>query len=306
MDVAAVVDAIAAMSGQRVDVYGHSHGGIVAFGAATLTANIRRLVLYEGWPVPDPSIYALPADVLRRMDKMLAVGDRDGVVEALFRSVEEMSDEDMAVLRSAPSWPGRVAAAHTVPREVVGETQARLEAEQAAKINVPVLLLTGEKSTDPAKAAVGAVAGALPDVRLLVLAGQQHVADILDPETFATYLLDFLHGRTLSHAAGGLSGRAVRCDSELITVQSDACAPVTSRFALAARGDSRQRPDRPAVGSSLRPVVPPDRACRGAATAMTVRPVRPLCRAHRPVRRREILLRRSGGRWSMTSASQCR
>ena len=115
------MDAIAAMSGQRVDVYGHSHGGIVAFGAATLTANIRRLVLYEGWPVPDPSIYALPADVLRRMDKMLAAGDRDGVVEALFRSVEEMSDEDMAVLRSAPSWPGRVAAAHTVPREVVGE-----------------------------------------------------------------------------------------------------------------------------------------------------------------------------------------
>jgi hypothetical protein len=50
-----------------------------------------------------------------------------------------------------------------------------------------------------AKAAVGAVAAALPDVRLLVLAGQQHVADILDLETFATYLLDFLHARTLSH-----------------------------------------------------------------------------------------------------------
>jgi pimeloyl-ACP methyl ester carboxylesterase len=54
-----------------VDVYGHSHGGIVAFGAATLTANIRKLVLCEGWPVPDPSIYALPADVVGRMDKLL-------------------------------------------------------------------------------------------------------------------------------------------------------------------------------------------------------------------------------------------
>jgi len=102
VDVAAVVDASAAISGQRVDVYGHSHGGIVAFGAATLTANIRRLVLYEGWPVPDPSIYALPADILRRLDKMLAAGDRDGVVEALFRSVEEMSDEDYG---SAPVDP---------------------------------------------------------------------------------------------------------------------------------------------------------------------------------------------------------
>jgi hypothetical protein len=37
------------------------------------------------------------------MDKLLAEGDRDGVVEALFRSVEEISDEDMVALRSAPS-----------------------------------------------------------------------------------------------------------------------------------------------------------------------------------------------------------
>src|SRR5215207_6360472 len=51
-DVAAVVDAVAATSGEQVDVYGHSHGGIVAFGAATLTGNIRRLVLYDGRPVP--------------------------------------------------------------------------------------------------------------------------------------------------------------------------------------------------------------------------------------------------------------
>lgn len=53
-DVAAVVDALAAESKGRVSVYGHSHGGIVAFGAATLTANVHTLVLYEGWPVPDP------------------------------------------------------------------------------------------------------------------------------------------------------------------------------------------------------------------------------------------------------------
>jgi pimeloyl-ACP methyl ester carboxylesterase len=80
-DVAAVVDAVAA-SGQPVDVYGHSHGGIVAFGAAALTTNFRRLVLYEGWPVPDPSIYALPPGVVTRMNKLLAEGNRDGVVEA--------------------------------------------------------------------------------------------------------------------------------------------------------------------------------------------------------------------------------
>jgi hypothetical protein len=57
-----------------------SHGGIVAFGAATLTANIRKLVLYEGWPVPDPTVYALPPRLKERMDELLDLGDRDGVV----------------------------------------------------------------------------------------------------------------------------------------------------------------------------------------------------------------------------------
>ncbi|WP_165821095.1 alpha/beta fold hydrolase [Nocardioides gansuensis] len=194
-DVAAVVDAIAGERGEPVDVYGHSHGGIVAYGAATLTPNIRKLVLYEGWPVPDPSIYALPPDLMARMDQLLGAGDRDGVIQVLFRAVEDISDEDMASLRAAPSWAGRVAAAHTLPREIAGETQARVEPEQAATIRASVLLVTGETSTDPAAAQVGAIAAALGNARHLELPGQQHVADVLEPETFAQHLLEFLHGQ---------------------------------------------------------------------------------------------------------------
>jgi pimeloyl-ACP methyl ester carboxylesterase len=75
-DVAAVVDAVAEASGAPVDLYGHSHGGIVAFGAAMLTSNIGKLVLYEGWPVPNPDVYALPPGLEDRMDALLAPGDR--------------------------------------------------------------------------------------------------------------------------------------------------------------------------------------------------------------------------------------
>ena len=132
-----MVDAVAAASGEQVDVYGHSHGGIVAFGAAALTANVRRLVLYEGWQVPDPSIYVLSPVVMTRMNKLSAEGDRDGVVEALFRSVEELSDEDMAALRSAPSWPGRVAAAHTVPREIWANPRPGLNQSRQRRSTCP-------------------------------------------------------------------------------------------------------------------------------------------------------------------------
>jgi pimeloyl-ACP methyl ester carboxylesterase len=191
-DVAAVIDSVAAVSGSSVDLYGHSHGGIVAFGAATQTPNIRKLVLYEGWPIPNPEAYALPAGLEARMDALLADGDRDGVVETLFRELEAISDEDMDAFKAAPSWPGRVAAAHTVTREIRGETGARLEVEHAAKISVPVLLLTGEKSSDPSKAGIDDVANALPDARIVVLKGHEHVADVLAPELFAQHLLAFL------------------------------------------------------------------------------------------------------------------
>jgi pimeloyl-ACP methyl ester carboxylesterase len=70
-DVAAVVDAVAESSGSPVDVYGHSHGGFCAFGAATLSPNIRRLALYEGWPVRHPGVFALPTEVEQRMEALL-------------------------------------------------------------------------------------------------------------------------------------------------------------------------------------------------------------------------------------------
>ncbi len=191
-DVAAVVDAVAEARGVAVDVYGHSHGGIVAFGAAGLTSNIGRLVLYEGWHVPDPDVYSLPQGLDRRLDTLIAAGDRDGVVELLFRELEDMSDEDMATFQAAPSWPGRVAAAPTITREVRGELTARLDPERARRITVPVLLVTGDRSVDPSKVAIDSVAKALPNARILVLVGQEHVADVLDPAGFAAKVIPFM------------------------------------------------------------------------------------------------------------------
>jgi pimeloyl-ACP methyl ester carboxylesterase len=193
-DVAAVVDAIAETSGSQVDVYGHSHGGFCAFGAAGQTSNIRRLVLYEGWPVPEPEVYALPADVEARMDALLAMGDRDRVVETAVLAYG-MSGEELAGLRAAPSWPRRVAAAHTIVRECRAEAQAKLDLAAAATITAPVLLIVGAESLDPSKPYAGTLASALPDARVLVLEGQGHLADAFAPEAVARHLLGFLSER---------------------------------------------------------------------------------------------------------------
>jgi pimeloyl-ACP methyl ester carboxylesterase len=191
-DVAAVVDAVASASGSAVDVYGHSFGASCALGAAMLTSNLRRLAVYE--PPVSPTSGAYPPGMLERLDDLLAEGKQEAAAEAVFREAVGMSDEEFSAFRAQPSWLARVAAAHTIPRESRVELAGAFNAELAARITVPMLLLTGENSPDFLRRDIEMLANALPDARVLVLEGQQHVADVLIPEVFAEHLLAFLRG----------------------------------------------------------------------------------------------------------------
>jgi pimeloyl-ACP methyl ester carboxylesterase len=191
-DVAAVVDAVAEACGSAVDLYAHSFGGLCAFGGAALTASLGRLVLYEGWPPVEPGAHRLPPGLGERLEALLAARDHDAVVETMFREF---------VLCPRPRWPlsgpsrpgpARVAAAPALVRELRANAEAALDPGQAARITVPTLLLTGSDSRDPFAADTRAVAAALPDARVVVMEGQQHVADILAPEVVAGHLLAFL------------------------------------------------------------------------------------------------------------------
>ena len=191
-DVAAVVDAIADASGSPVDVYGHSMGGFIAFGAARLTSRIGRLALYEGWPPTNPEVFAYPPGFGEQLDALLAAGDRDALLQTYLRDLLQMSDDDVQAFRKQPSWQGRIAAAHTITREDRAFFDTPFDPEQAAQIKVPTLLLTGGDSPGSLTGDIETVVAAFPDARIVVIEGQQHVADVLDPETFAGHLLSFL------------------------------------------------------------------------------------------------------------------
>jgi pimeloyl-ACP methyl ester carboxylesterase len=191
-DVAAVVDAAAAATGAPVDLLGHSYGGNVAFGAATLTTNVRKLVLYEGWPPPNIQHRTTPPDLLAKLDSLLASGRPEDALEVFCRDIARMSEDEIRRIKEAPSWPARVAAAHTVPREVRAFGQQAFDAGIAARIGVPVLLLVGAETPADIKADPEVVAAALPDARITALQGQMHMAHLTDPSTFAAVLLAFL------------------------------------------------------------------------------------------------------------------
>lgn len=191
-DVAAVVDAVAARSRTPVDLYGHSLGATCALGGAALTANIRRLVLYE--PAVHPPVSSQPANLEDRLDELLAQGRHEAVVETFMREVLLVPDQVLRDVMSQPSWPGRVSAAGTVPREMRAEAAlaSAVDADVAATITVPTLMLLGADSLDWIRADTESVAEALPDARVAVLEGQEHLADVLAPELVARHLRAFL------------------------------------------------------------------------------------------------------------------
>ena len=188
-DIAAVIDSI----GEPVDLLGHSYGAICALEAALLTVNIRRLVLYEP-PIPVSGTLAEGGETAERLEGILAAGDREGVVTTFMREYVGMPEEVFVTFRETPAWPVRVAAAHTLPREVRAQQQYRLDSHRFTELTTPTMLLLGGASPQSFKDAVDVVDTALPDSRIVDLPGQHHNAMDTAPELFVDEVLAFLRG----------------------------------------------------------------------------------------------------------------
>jgi pimeloyl-ACP methyl ester carboxylesterase len=182
-DVAAVVDSI----DEPASLFGHSYGATVALGAAVVARNLNKLILYE----PAPGFSSVPSEDIERIDDLVA---RDECEEALvhaFRSFG-LTTEEVEQIRASPTWSARVAAAHTVAREVRAEEAYRVDPERFRNVATPALLLLGEESPDWAREGTERIRAALPDARVSVLNGQGHAAIMTAPELVAEEVARFL------------------------------------------------------------------------------------------------------------------
>jgi pimeloyl-ACP methyl ester carboxylesterase len=187
-DIARVADAI----DHPVNLLGHSLGGLIALEAALQSGNIHKLVLYEP---PAPPIDALvPPGIIDRLEQLIGSGDREKALVSFMRDVVGMPPDDISHIRSTPAWPDRVAAAHTIPRELRTTELFTFEAHRYENLNIPVLLLLGGDSPELIKSATRVIDAALPDSRIVEMPGQQHVADQTAPDLFTQHLITFLAG----------------------------------------------------------------------------------------------------------------
>jgi pimeloyl-ACP methyl ester carboxylesterase len=185
-DIVALVNSI----NEPVFLLGHSYGALCSLEAARRTTHLRKLVLYEP-PIPT-GIEIYPHEVVSRIQALLDGGDREGAVTTFMQDIAHVPPHEMEILRSAPNWPARIAAAHTILREMRGSNEYVFEPAHFSSLTTPSLLLLGGDSPGFFKAGLEAVHAALPDSRVVVMPGQQHTAMNTAPELFTRAVLQFL------------------------------------------------------------------------------------------------------------------
>lgn len=182
------VAAVAAAAGEPVILFGHSYGGLSSLGAMPTLDRVAALIIYEA-PVPTGPL--LPDELLERLEDAARRDDRDGIMKMFCEEVVRMRPSDIATLRASPAWPARLAAAHTIPREMRAVETFSLAATQPERISIPTLLLHGGDSPDFFKSSMAKIADAIPHARSAALEGHQHVAMDTAPDLLTRTVTDF-------------------------------------------------------------------------------------------------------------------
>lgn len=201
-DVAAVAEALAGAPTGAVDVAGHSYGGRCALGASLLTPLIRRIVVYEGAPVP-PGLSYRPPGLVDAVREALDRGDNDAALSSFLAGIVGMSEAALAAYRRDPVWPARVAAAHTILREIEAEATEPASIEALAAVRAPVLLILGSISRSPFRIGTDALAARLADARIEVIDGAAHAAHHTHAPEFVALVERFLDGPLAGARSGG-------------------------------------------------------------------------------------------------------
>jgi pimeloyl-ACP methyl ester carboxylesterase len=185
-DVAAVLDSLE----QPAAVLGHSYGGLASLEAALLTDRIEKLILYEP-PVPDGT-WNFDPQLLQQITELVDQGENEAALELFMREVVKMPEHELARYRQLPMWHRRVAIAPTISREEMIDIKYRFEPARFAHLQTPTLLIQGGDSPELFKKTTEILDKSLPNSRVLVIPGQQHIAMDLVPEEFASVVHTFL------------------------------------------------------------------------------------------------------------------
>ena len=192
-DLAAVIDDL----GGSASVFGMSSGGALALEAAAAGVAIDRIAVYEVPYMVSRDGRRPPADHRERLAE-LAASDPGGAVDYFLGQVIGMPAEVVGPMREAPVWGALEGVATTLPYDAAIMGDYSLPARRLIRLDVPTLVLNGERTDPRLRAAARALWAVLPDVEHRVLAGQTHE---VAPDALAPALRDFFAPTSRNGAA---------------------------------------------------------------------------------------------------------
>jgi pimeloyl-ACP methyl ester carboxylesterase len=194
-DEAAIVGALAARAGGRVDLVGHSYGGAVALRFAleqpelirslTLIEPVAFHLLQEDWAGRDwllAEVQAVAAAVVR---------DRNG--GGVSRFVDYWNGSGTWASLPEDKRSALVSCAATVAENFVATMAEAIPLETYRRIQAPVLLIRGADSPAPARRIVALLGSTFPNARIRTIAGAGHMLPLTHR--------DLVNGEILMHIA---------------------------------------------------------------------------------------------------------
>lgn len=178
------------LGGPVVAVLGHSIGACLALTGCLRPGggSIERMVAIE-----PPLVQDIDEEKVARFRELLADGRYEQAVLWGFRDVQGLPDKAVDRMRRNPrSWAEIVAGAPMMVRHWEMALAFPKPAEFAS-LDIPTLLIHGSRSEErPFKHSTRVLADTLPDARLEVIEGHNHVSMSRDPEPVADRIRTFL------------------------------------------------------------------------------------------------------------------
>lgn len=166
--------ALIGVAGDSAHVLGFSSGGILALRAAAAGLPISKLAVYEP-PLVTENIrgHRPPPDAVEQLNAMVAGDRRGSAVKFYLTQVIGAPAPVFYAMRLMPTWPKMKAVAPSLPHDAAVFTEAATTT-LLARVHVPTLAIGGLKSPASMRAAVAAVADAVPHARQRLLPKQSH------------------------------------------------------------------------------------------------------------------------------------
>lgn len=188
------IAALISEAGGSASLYGHSSGASLAMDAAVKlgSSTVTRLAMYEAPYNDDPAAQRAWAQYVTRLTEALGDG-RPGDAVAAFMTLVGTPADQIDGMRKAPFWAAMEAIAPTLAYDhaaILGQDGV-VPAEQAARVQVPALVMYGDASFPFMAATARTLSQAMPQASLRALAGQTHE---VSPAALAPVLTEFLAG----------------------------------------------------------------------------------------------------------------